>query len=246
MSIWGPAILFHWRQLSRTLGLMDATNSTRQCRWFRFGVRGILLLTVLASLPLAWKVNRVQVQRRAVEIIRERGRGHVEYDWETIPDSDLDYYTRPSTRASQCPNWLRLLLGKDFFSEVSAVHVGDELEVLAVLADLRDLQLVHSSGLDGIDDQGVALVAKATSATVVSIGRGTFSDTGLKQLARMPRLKYLTVRSEFITDEGIAQLQRDLPACSIQWLSFKHDGWRTFPARMHQVQPFSAQGRGAN
>ena len=68
---------------------------------------------------LGWFVNRAQQQRRAVEWVRELG-GSVHYDFET------DEYFRVNEDAKPPgPNWLRSLIGINYFADVVKVNLYD-------------------------------------------------------------------------------------------------------------------------
>ena len=103
-------------------------------RWLQFSLRTLMALVVLLSLPLAWfalKIRKAERQRQAVEAIRKTG-GVVVYDYEfevfanrlaeaKLLGVDMNY--GPNEPEPPAPEWLRGLLGVDFFSDVAVVDL---------------------------------------------------------------------------------------------------------------------------
>ena len=103
-------------------------------RWLQFSLRTLMALVVLLSLPLAWfalKIRKAERQQQAMEAIRKTG-GVVVYDYEfevfanrlaeaKLLGVDMNY--GPNEPEPPAPEWLRGLLGVDFFSDVAVVDL---------------------------------------------------------------------------------------------------------------------------
>ena len=92
---------------------MDATTETRRSRtirirWLRYSLRGLLVLVLLVSIPMAWianKVNALRPQLEAANRIVERG-GAVRYE--------------PAE-----PEWIGRIVGEENFRRVVEVEFGE-------------------------------------------------------------------------------------------------------------------------
>jgi hypothetical protein len=174
-------------------------------RWgFQFGVRSLLVLLVAVSVPLgwfAWELNKARRQREAVVRILELG-GRVFYDYQ-------DEYGRRLNAEPGSPEWLRKLLGDDFFCEVVTVDCvlrkfGDnDARRLQELTNLKRLLLGHTQ----ITDKGLAHLQGMTKLEELGLGHTKITDDGLAHLTRMANLERLWLIGTHITDEGLAHLR---------------------------------------
>jgi hypothetical protein len=149
--------------------------------------RTLLTALLLVSAALGCYVDRVWRQQRAAGAIRQLG-GMVAYDYQ-LSGSDL-----VSNRGnSWVPASLRQRLGDDYFHSVIYVQVDYRADRIAtgrpgpagdeILVELEDLPALIS----------------------VELQSGPQSDEGLRQIARLHRLKHLTLCNPGnLTDEGVA------------------------------------------
>lgn len=133
------------------------------------------------------------------------------------------------------PKWVRLILGDDFFVEVTQIQLyTDEVNdaTLAVIAKLPriDSLIVKS---DGVTNKGLAVLAHANglmavdirSANVTAAGylqlkdlaslrslilrqNTAVNDTWLADILELKQVRYLTLRYSGITNRGLEELQQ--------------------------------------
>jgi hypothetical protein len=177
---------------------MTATAKPRR-RWMQFSLKGLMLLVVVAAIPcgwLKWKMVRKARERVAVAEI-ERVGGQVGYDWE-------------GKKEPPGSEWLRKLLGDDFFSSVVGVelqghHVTDEW--LTHLEPLSDLSKVSIHSAD-ITDVGLAHLARLSNLTDLSLPDTQVTDKGLEHLSKLSRLAQLGLWNTDVTDTGLTDLTK--------------------------------------
>ncbi len=163
-------------------------------RWrFQFGIRSLLVLTVVIAVLCSWlavEMKKAREQREVADEITKLGRlgGAVQYDWQVGAG-----HTFKAFHHGEIPEWLLRLLGVDFFSTVVAVDSTD--------TPLTDVELKHLAGLTEL----VGLWLDYTQIT----------DAGLQDLARLRHLEVLSLNATKVTDAGVGKLQQALPNCKI-------------------------------
>lgn len=103
------------------------------------------MLVLAVSLPLgwfSWKMRQANVQRAAVEAIRQSG-GHVQYE--------LWFYSQRYERPPLV--WLVNLFGDDFFADPAEITICSDLNdnMVAHLKNLPYLQCLHL-GTNAVDE----------------------------------------------------------------------------------------------
>jgi hypothetical protein len=138
----------------------------RKRRWFQYSLRTLLIFTLVCAVASAWLANKMEQKRKerdAVTAIVKSG-GHVYYD------SDIqgkDWYARMRVAGPRGPEWLRKLLGENFFSDVelvSLIRVKDAEEAL-------------------INVRGLTEVERLTICQI------NFTDADLAKLIELPQLR---------------------------------------------------------
>ena len=202
-------------------------------RWFQFSLRTLLIFTAIAAVSCGWlgkKIERKHQEQAAVNAIRKSG-GSVDYDYESLKSS------KPSKPPG--PDWLRKLIGENFFSEVEGVFTSKatdaDLERLEVLPQLKSLMLggnqsYTDAGLMNLRRlpqlQALKLGTEVTDAGLIHLSglselnwldlEGTqVTDAGLVNLKGLIQLKTLSVLRTNVTDAGVKDLQTALPDCKI-------------------------------
>jgi len=184
------------------------------------------------ALPIAWNVNRVRGQLRAVDTIRRAG-GQVYYDYEY---SGGVWTPGKKPRA---PGWLRERLGDDYFRDVTYVGLGgadsywsrghdlgllrafprleglvtpygltdDKFAPIADLHRLRELSLYNSK----ITNAGLAHLDDLSELRVLHLDGGldnALTDDGLIHLRGLTNLEQLMLGSGKVTDAGMPHIAR--------------------------------------
>ncbi len=186
--------------------------------WFRFSVRGLLVLVLVLGVWLGWLVRRVKAQQEAVRTIQQAG-GFVQYDWElyrglTIPGA------RPPA-----PDWLVKLIGIDYFGKVVVVRLN-VTEIFhkprlilsdATLTSLGALTHLESLALDGtsLDDAGLAKLGELRHLKWLGLSKTHVTDAGLAQLKGKSDLQWLSLRWTGVTAAGIQDLRKSLPSLTV-------------------------------
>ena len=209
----------------------------RKRRRFQFSLRSLLIVVTLVGIVCGWlgsKIDRKVKERKLIEAIVKR-RGVVWYDFQC---ADSNGRVIPDAKPPG-PDWLRSLLGENFFSEVRAVLIapgGDsDLQLLAALPRLQsaalggttiiDNGLAHLKGLTqleyldlqrtGITDIGLRHLTGLMRLQELKLDETKVTDAGLANLSRLPRLQWLTLFGTNVTDAGVKTLQKSLPNCTV-------------------------------
>ena len=170
---------------------------------------GIVMLLVLAlGCTLGWIAHRARVQREAVAAIVHAG-GEVYYDYEmAIPAA------KPHG-----PDWLRGLIGRDYFDTVRSVGgykptIDDAVVAqIGCLTEVRALYLYSAT----VTDFGLAKLAGLRRLGTLHLGAPNVSGSGFRHLSGLNDLRNLHVYATPITDENLAFL---VPLTGIENLSF--------------------------
>lgn len=147
---------------------------------------------------------RARDQRLAVETVLESG-GRVGYDYQIDSDGTEIRDAQPPG-----PNWLRELIGPDYFCTVVHVNlygpnVTDHvLAKLSGLPRLRELR-VHRAI---VSDQGLVHLRHLTQLrTLVLANCPRVTDAGLHNLRAMSSLRELSLRGTSVRGDGLAHLE---------------------------------------
>jgi hypothetical protein len=188
-----------------------AAPPKRKRRWFQFSLRTLLVFTVVCAIGSAWVARKMEQKRdelKTVEDIVESG-GQVFYDYQILKGGE-----------PPGPDWLRKLLGENFFSEVVGVNLDyahvkiNDVWLLKVkrLPRLQWLSLVDTD----VTDVGLANLKGMTRLEKLYLGNTQVTDAGLVQLKEFFQLKALYLKETRVTDAGVLELQRELPNCKIE------------------------------
>jgi Leucine-rich repeat (LRR) protein len=206
----------------------------RKRRWFQFSLRSLMIFTLICAIPCAWlgrKIEQKRREREAVQAIVEL-HGRVQYDYERAG-------AKPAG-----PDWLRNLLGENFFNEVEVVDCAGikvtemtdaglenlkslpKLQVLLLegtpvtdvgLASIRGL--THLQELDlaetNVSDAGLENLKGLVQLQSLGLSETQVSDNGLANLKGLTKLQVLRVSGPNVTDAGVNKLQKALPNCKI-------------------------------
>lgn len=202
----------------------DASRPARR-RWLQFNLTTLLLGILVVTTCLGLHTAAARRQREVRERIEAAGGlvwyGHL-YDDNAVPDTN---------RASRVPAWALHAAGEDFFHNVAWVSLyngrptDDDVRAVASLDELVGLQLsgeaVTDEGLASLESLGqmrrlMLSCPKMTDASLSCLRGmprlqelyvyGDIGDAGARQIAAAGGLSNLTINSQRLTDEGLAEL----------------------------------------
>lgn len=144
----------------------------RKRRWLRYSLRTFLLLLTVFSVWLGLLVNRVHKQKGAVDWVKEMG-GTVSYDFQWDPEQLFPMH--PDTKPPG-PDWLRELIGVDYFANVVLVNLTDTH--VSDITPLQDLPHLQSLSLRGSPVSEIKPLSDLTELDWVDLSDTTVSDLG--------------------------------------------------------------------
>ena len=186
------ATMFLWFLLSRVFR-----------RRLPFSGRSLAMLTLAVALPGIWlataMIGAIQ-QREAVASLLKAG-GKITYDYQR---DCLDAESQPPA-----PDWLRKLLGPDFFANVREVDAAGKCDdalskQLRGFAQLRKLGLLNCP----ITDAAMENIEGLTQLQVLDLRETKITDAGLKHLEGLSQLQKLYLFDDSITDAGMESLAK--------------------------------------
>jgi hypothetical protein len=188
-------------------GTMDAPSTHLWRRHLRFRTRALIIVVLAIGIWLACVAESVREQRRVKEMILSHD-GRLAYEFE--PPTVTRY-----TRKTFVPFWLRRMIGEDYFHDVTWVRIegarfGDaELERLKLLDRIESLGIVETA----ITDAGLRHLRGRTRLNGLFLGGNGIGDAGVDSLdlATMPQLEVLEIRSTLVSDAKIAEIKRRFP-----------------------------------
>ncbi len=173
---------------------------------FQFSIRSLLLMVVAVAVPCSWLGVEMKAAREQEKAVDELTTLHefVQYDWQLIADGTLPPNAQPPG-----PEWLRKLLGSDFFTSVVLVVCNYE-KTDAGLAHLAGLTQLYDLNLDKtqITDAGLVHLVGLTHLQGLCLGNTQITDAGLLHLAGLTQLQRLILDNTRITDAGLVHLAR--------------------------------------
>jgi Leucine-rich repeat (LRR) protein len=172
---------------------MTATSKPRR-RWILYGLRTLVVLLFLACVARYWiavKLLPVKRERAAAEAIELSG-GAVTW---TYPDS---------TGESRVRDWLKRILGDDYFARPDNVTVCSDA-AMESLVHLRQVRRLYLGGTQ-VSDAGLEHLSDVTQLEVLSIAGTQVTDAGLAYLAGLTQLQELWLMDTPVTDAGLERL----------------------------------------
>jgi hypothetical protein len=203
-------------------------------RWLRFSLRTLMIGITLFCLAAGNVSSKAMRQKRAVERLKALRAVAVYYDYQL----DDKLKPHPVEPAAPGPNWLRSLIGVDYFATVSfvGVNVGTDefLEAAGDLSHLRNVRIacdskisdrawknlkglteLESLYLRGIDDIGMANLSGLLQLRTLHVDSPGVTDAGLASLKGLNGLRTLELWQTHASGAGVKELRSALPQCKI-------------------------------
>jgi hypothetical protein len=172
----------------------------RARRWYQFGFGTLLIAVTVCGVWFGRIAYLAGQQREAIRLIESLG-GTVVFDHKYEGSNEPPW-----------PDWLRGLLGEEYFRRVQGVALGSEdftddgLSTLASLGDLRVLRF-HSSK---VTDEGIAKLRACKRLESLEIRWSGITDAAMADVSTLKNLKELRLYNTRITDAGFMHLV-DMP-----------------------------------
>jgi hypothetical protein len=176
----------------------------RRRRWQQFGLPTLLGLVTLSAIGLALiagPAERAERQRRAVAEVRSLG-GSVGY----------------KLTVAGVPDWVRDLVGEDYFRTVIGVDLASSRVTDSDLEHLEGLTALEWLRLDNtaVSGAGVEHLKWHTSLHWLSLENTRLHDAELEHLKGMTRLKTLRLKNADVSRRAIDALRPVLPYTVIE------------------------------
>ena len=189
---------------------------------FQFGIRSLLILTVVVAVPCSWLTVEMKKAKEQMNTVNGL---EVDCDWQI----DADGGSLPNAQPPE-PGLLRALLEDGFFDDVVGAKPRDDsqmerpkklpkLQYLSlVAAKITDAGLQNLEGWSGpkalwldcteITDVGLQHLEGLTRLESLTLGSTKVTDVGLQYLEGLTRLESLSLNGTKITDVGLQHLKR--------------------------------------
>ena len=190
-------------------GIHTLNVSRWYLRWqflFRFRLRTFLIFVALVAILSAWlgkHAVRTAVQRSVVAKINTAG-GTVYYQHQQDPElKHID-----TRRLAPGAEWLRAVLGDDFFATVTFVKLDEPTTTDAVVTELPRLRDLLDVSLDGagVTDACVDDLLQISKLRSLSLSNTSISADGIRRLSQSETLQSITLWGSNATDEHLKHL----------------------------------------
>jgi hypothetical protein len=172
-------------------------------RWFRFGLRTLMVGITLLCVWLGVICNRANRQKQAVEAITKAG-GLVWYDYQENKEDISFHDASPPGLA-----WLRNPIGIDYFATVVRVHIDDydaSDDLYAALAELPQLGSVDL-WRKGITDSRLACLKGLAQLHGLSVAKSSITNAGWGPLEHLTNLKELMLAGRNVSDSTLSHIE---------------------------------------
>lgn len=187
---------------------LPPARSPSRRQWFQFRLRTVLVVFAVMSVCLAIVSSRANRQRQAVEKIKAAG-GIAVYDFEC----DEGFKRRTDDPQPPGPEWLRRLIGIDYFATVTYVSFHEANDTsLALLTELPKLRALELTDDRNISDAGMWCLEDLPLLEALYIdGCAKVTDASVEHLRVLKNLRVLIALQTSISLDGMRKLQLALP-----------------------------------
>lgn len=200
--------------------MIDPTFKARR-RFFRFSLRGLLLMVLVVGVALGLLVHERQR-------IATRRRGLIDAGFVTLSQLRAQSALRLYLLGDDSPANSNHLAGWRLTNDAGLAHLSglyqlqtlylDGAEITNVgmvyLAGLTELRLLDISDTS-ITDAGLVNIQQMTNLKDLRLNGTQVTDAGLIHLRGLSNLEDLDLRDTHVTDAGVDELQKALPNCHI-------------------------------
>ncbi|WP_425399620.1 hypothetical protein [Aeoliella sp.] len=191
---------------------MDQPPCKSRRRWLRFSLRGLLIVTSVLAILLAWRMHHVRTSQRVAELLTEANvsftPGRNEQPWHGIPALEPVRFTSLSIKrgVGANPSFLEAAEHLETLNTIEKVYLygwtedgsPEDFAVLAKLGSITSIDI--DGGVDGDAFRPLIALTKLESFSC-SGSSGYCSDDALALLLGMPSVKNV----------GLPQAEHDVP-----------------------------------
>ena len=193
------------------------TETKPKRRWFQFSLRVLLsamvLIAILTNLCVKQIIHANQIRRAVAELSKLHA--FVNYDYEIRDDPSSNVGIRTLVNVSPpAPQWIRELIGREYFVEIAFVILHGNTDGLNVLDDLPNLRFL-SVERTKVTDKELVKVKTLSKLTAISLDNTAISDEGLKHVEALKQLRFVYAVNTRITEKGAKELRKALPNVQI-------------------------------
>lgn len=184
-------------------------------RWFRFSLRGLLIVTALASIWLGWRVKKVRDADAAVAAVKQAGGGM--FLGQVFRNGSGTMIAGFPPRA----RWRRIVLGEE--DGVWVVSFNNHFN------ELTDKRLIGASkalarvgGRLWLSDNGTQItnaslehVAHISNLEQLDMISSRITDPGVVHLQALSQLKFLNLPYARVSPDARTRLRESLPKCEM-------------------------------
>ena len=166
-------------------------------RFFRYSLRTLFIVVTVFCVWMGIISKQAREQGLAVEAIQELG-GEVVYEHESTSSDPPG------------PEWLRRLIGDEYFFSVHGVDLkGWRVNTDSLPAISISRLIIEGLGIGRgpITDAGLVNLQALTKLKVLDLSGTQITDTGLKHLKGLTNLEELYIGGPEITDAGLEHLK---------------------------------------
>ena len=144
-------------------------NPKGKRRWLRYSLRTFVVVLTVFGVWLGLLVHRVNMQKEAVQWVKDHGGGIAyDFEWDEVKKSLIDDAKPPG------PDWLRKLIGIDYFADVVIV-VCNNTKVVDI-GSLRELPQLQWLGLSSTQVSDLSPLSRLTQLQWLSLSNTQVSD----------------------------------------------------------------------
>lgn len=178
-------------------------NPKTERRWLSFGLRGLMLLVLLLSLPMGWIARNVYRSQKEDEVVAavEKAGGYASYDYQ-----ELNLWNEVPQPPG--PWLLRKLFGEHIHAYIDFVVISephDTNKVVPMLTCCHRLEYLelHDTTLS---DQSIETIARMPKLNHLALIGTSLSIEQLRQLTQVSTLKMITLEGPSASDEYLELL----------------------------------------
>ena len=173
----------------------------------------MVLIAILTNLCVKQIIHANQIRRAVAELSKLHA--FVNYDYEIRDDPSSNVGIRTLVNVSPpAPQWIRELIGREYFVEIAFVILHGNTDGLNVLDDLPNLRFL-SVERTKVTDKELVKVKTLSKLTAISLDNTAISDEGLKHVEALKQLRFVYAVNTRITEKGAKELRKALPNVQI-------------------------------